>query len=204
MCFFMHGITAHCDAELRKRGCGGAAAASSATPSPPSANDEPIDYFGKALLCAGYEYYGTERLYSGFHGTPMECDIFVGIVYYQRLRHMVSDKAQVRSTGPIDPMTRQPVKGRKNHGGVRFGEMERDALLAHGVANLVQDRLLRVGQLIHRSICLNAVLLFAVQFCEISRHYVYDLECLIDIRIYQPCSAPTSIRPTAAPSVAPS
>eukprot|EP00388_Colpodella_angusta_P009165 GDKJ01024547.1.p1 GENE.GDKJ01024547.1~~GDKJ01024547.1.p1 ORF type:complete len:795 (-),score=241.82 GDKJ01024547.1:219-2525(-) len=101
------------------------------------------DYFGKSLLKQGYAYYGTEKLYNAQTGEPMEADIFMGICYYQRLRHMVNDKHQVRATGPIDPTTRQPVKGRKNHGGVRFGEMERDSLIAHGAANIMQDRLLK-------------------------------------------------------------
>lgn len=73
----------------------------------------------------------------------MQTHIFMGVVYYQRLRHMVADKAQVRALGPSDPTTRQPVKGRQRHGGIRLGEMERDALVAHGTAFLVHDRLMR-------------------------------------------------------------
>lgn len=94
------------------------------------------------FILAGYNYYGNERLYSGIDGREFEADIFMGVVYYQRLRHMVSDKFQVRTTGPIDILTHQPVKGRKRAGGIRFGEMERDSLLAHGSSFLLQDRLL--------------------------------------------------------------
>lgn len=100
-----------------------------------------LDYLGSQLCAAGYQYYGAEPVYSGLSGLLMRVEIFVGVVYYQRLRHMVSDKSQVRGIGPVHPLTQQPVKGRKRHGGIRLGEMERDALLAHGVALLLHDRL---------------------------------------------------------------
>ena len=99
-------------------------------------------YYFHFLHAAGYNYFGNERMYSGVDGREFEADIFFGVVYYQRLRHMVSDKFQVRTTGPIDILTHQPVKGRKRAGGIRFGEMERDSLLAHGSSFLLQDRLL--------------------------------------------------------------
>eukprot|EP00252_Welwitschia_mirabilis_P017700 TRINITY_DN3920_c0_g2_i1.p1 TRINITY_DN3920_c0_g2~~TRINITY_DN3920_c0_g2_i1.p1 ORF type:complete len:1013 (-),score=180.62 TRINITY_DN3920_c0_g2_i1:147-3080(-) len=101
----------------------------------------PIDEFGTILGSYGFNYHGTEILYSGTLGVELTCEIFIGPIYYQRLRHMVSDKFQVRSLGPVNPVTRQPIKGRKVGGGIRFGEMERDSLLAHGAAYLLHDRL---------------------------------------------------------------
>lgn len=101
-----------------------------------------VDYFGEQLQAAGYNYYGSEPLYSGVSGCMMQADLYIGVVFYQRLRHMVSDKYQARATGPVNPLTRQPIKGRKKGGGIRLGEMERDSLLSHGAAFLLQDRLL--------------------------------------------------------------
>lgn len=103
--------------------------------------DTLVDELGSMLASYGFNYHGLEVLYSGVYGTELTCEIFIGPVYYQRLRHMVSDKYQVRSTGTIDQVTRQPIKGRKRGGGIRFGEMERDSLLAHGAAYLLHDRL---------------------------------------------------------------
>lgn len=100
-----------------------------------------VDELGPMLASYGFNYHGAEVLYSGVFGTELTCEIFIGPVYYQRLRHMVSDKFQVRTTGRIDQITRQPIGGRKHGGGIRFGEMERDAVLAHGASYLLHDRL---------------------------------------------------------------
>lgn len=100
-----------------------------------------VAHFGEMLQSAGFNYYGNERMYSGVDGRELDVSIFFGLVYYQRLRHMVSDKYQVRTTGAVDELTGQPIKGRKRGGGTRFGEMERDALISHGAAYLLQDRL---------------------------------------------------------------
>ncbi|CCO26539.1 DNA-directed RNA polymerase I subunit A2 [Rhizoctonia solani AG-1 IB] len=100
--------------------------AQDATPFKFNEEDTAISYFGEQLKAAGYNYYGNEPMYSGITGQEFAADIYLGVVYYQRLRHMVDDKFQ----------------GRKRAGGIRFGEMERDALIAHGTSFLLQDRLM--------------------------------------------------------------
>jgi len=81
-----------------------------------SDNDRPTEYFGEQLKAAGYNYHGNEPMYSGITGEEFHADIYLGLVYYQRLRHMVNDKFQVRTTGPVDPLTRQPVKVSRDFG----------------------------------------------------------------------------------------
>ncbi|CAI6335247.1 unnamed protein product [Periconia digitata] len=112
-----------------------------------------IDHFGEQLRKQGYNYHGNEPMYSGITGQELSADIYIGVVYYQRLRHMVNDKYQVRTTGPINSLTGQPIKGRKKGGGIRVGEMERDALLAHGTAYLLQDRLFNCSDYTKTTLC---------------------------------------------------
>ncbi|XP_077342246.1 DNA-directed RNA polymerase I subunit RPA2 [Lithobates pipiens] len=125
-----------------------------ATPFTFSEENSALEYFGEMLKAAGYNYYGTEKLYSGISGEELDADIFIGVVYYQRLRHMVSDKFQVRTTGARDKVTNQPVGGRNIQGGIRFGEMERDALLAHGTSFLLHDRLFNCSDRSEAHVCL--------------------------------------------------
>ncbi|OAG03551.1 beta and beta-prime subunits of DNA dependent RNA-polymerase [Paraphaeosphaeria sporulosa] len=112
-----------------------------------------VDHFGHQLMKAGYNYYGNEPMYSGITGEELAADIYIGVVYYQRLRHMVNDKYQVRTTGPVNSYTGQPIKGRKKGGGIRVGEMERDSLLAHGTAFLLQDRLMNCSDYTKATLC---------------------------------------------------
>ncbi|KAI5449924.1 hypothetical protein NCC49_003933 [Naganishia albida] len=141
--------------------------AQDATPFTFSDADRPVDYFGEQLRAAGYNYYGNEPMYSGITGEEFQCDIYLGVVYYQRLRHMVNDKFQVRTTGPVDPLTRQPIKGRKRAGGIRFGEMERDALLAHGTSFLLQDRLMNCSDYSTAWVCRSCGSLISLGYEEI-------------------------------------
>jgi DNA-directed RNA polymerase II subunit RPB2 len=88
----------------------------------------------------GLEPYGNEVMYNGLTGRQMETKIFMGPCYYQRLRHCAADKLHSRACGPLVMLTRQPAEGRAREGGLRFGEMERDCVAAHGVMEFTKER----------------------------------------------------------------
>ena len=112
-----------------------------------------IKTISEELQKLGYESYGNELMYNGLTGEQLETNIYIGPVFYQRLKHMVNDKQHSRSIGPMVNLTRQPAEGRSRDGGFRIGEMERDVMIAHGASRFCRERLYDVSDKYSVHVC---------------------------------------------------
>jgi DNA-directed RNA polymerase II subunit RPB2 len=118
-----------------------------------SFGDLDVKTIAQQLQNLGYESYGNDVLYDGLSGEQLDANIFIGPVFYQRLKHMVNDKQHSRSIGPMVNLTRQPAEGRSRDGGFRIGEMERDVMLAHGISRFCRERLYDVSDKYSVHVC---------------------------------------------------
>ena len=112
-----------------------------------------VEMIGEMLHKCGHQRYAKDVMYEGTTGKPLQAQIFMGPTFYQRLKHMVDDKAHARATGPMQILVRQPLEGRSRDGGLRFGEMERDALINHGGAEMLNERLYKVSDRFTTPVC---------------------------------------------------
>jgi DNA-directed RNA polymerase II subunit RPB2 len=124
-----------------------------------SFGDLDVKSISNKLLELGYESHGNELMYNGLTGEQIECNVFMGPVFYQRLKHMVEDKQHSRSIGPMVNLTRQPAEGRSRDGGLRFGEMERDGMISHGASRFTKGRMYDASDKYQVFVCKNCGLI---------------------------------------------
>ncbi|KAF8913099.1 DNA-directed RNA polymerase II, subunit 2 [Gymnopilus junonius] len=115
--------------------------------------DLTVESVSSFLRQKGYQSRGLEVMYHGHTGRKLQAQVYLGPTYYQRLKHMVDDKIHSRARGPVQILTRQPVEGRSRDGGLRFGEMERDCMISHGIAGFLKERLFEASDAYRLHVC---------------------------------------------------
>lgn len=137
----------------------------------------------RELVENGFNYAGKDYLTSGITGEPILCYIFMGPIYYQKLKHMVMDKMHARARGPRAVLTRQPTEGRSRDGGLRLGEMERDCLIGYGASMLLMERLMLSSDAFSADVCQGCRMLGYEGWCQ----YCKSEEKVVSIRIPYAC-----------------
>uniref|UniRef100_A0A7E4ZYZ0 DNA-directed RNA polymerase subunit beta n=1 Tax=Panagrellus redivivus TaxID=6233 RepID=A0A7E4ZYZ0_PANRE len=144
---------------------------------------EQVEPISQEIMQYGFNFLGKDILSHGATGEAMTAYIYFGPLYYQKLKHMVLDKMHARGRGPKSALTRQPTEGRARDGGLRLGEMERDCLIAYGVSNLINERLMISSDQFMIEVCSKCGLMGYNRWCD----YCRSSETVSDIAIPYAC-----------------